>query len=216
MLTLAGAKASTRIRGTSATRPGAGRGTAVELGLDRLDLVLLRPELQGPAPLIPRLDRTPILPIGVAKMIVDRRVFRHELDRLLEILDRAGIVAQSVMRPPQAIDDIAVFGAQLDRLLDHLEAALQILAAVDPGVAQIIQDQWLVGLELEGTSEIVLRPFPLAGTFERNSPAVEQRPALGQACCLKALDRLVIGVDRFGKALLAAQQIAELHVGTGS
>jgi hypothetical protein len=43
----------------AARRPGGRHGSAVELGLDRLDLLVLRPELQGPFPLIARLYRPP-------------------------------------------------------------------------------------------------------------------------------------------------------------
>src|SRR5437899_616863 len=201
--------------GSAAAGPGRRRETLVELGLDRLDLILLRPELQGSPPLKARLGGTPALPIGVAEMVVDRRILGHELDRLFEILNRARVIAEPVMRPAQAVDDVAVLGPQLDGLLDHFEATLQILAAVDPGVAEIIEHQRLLRLELERMQEVGLGRLPLARALERDTPAVEQRPALRHARRLKAPDRLVIGTDRFDKALLAAQKIAELHLRTG-
>src|SRR5439155_15280313 len=86
---------------------------AFELLFDRLDLVLLRPELKRPPPLVAGLIHPAALPIGVAQMIVDRGVRRHQLDRLFELLDGAGIIAHSVVRPAEAVDDVAILGAQL-------------------------------------------------------------------------------------------------------
>src|SRR5690242_366400 len=99
-------------RSAAARRPGSGQRAAVEFGLDRLDLVVLRPELQGAPPLITGLDRSPALPVGVPEMVVDRRILRHQLDRLFQILNRARIVAEAVMRPAEAVDDVTVFGPQ--------------------------------------------------------------------------------------------------------
>ncbi len=117
------------------------------------------------------------------------------------------------MRPAEAVDDVAVLGPQLDRLLDHLEAAFEILAAVDPRIAEIIEHHRLVGLQLERVQEIALGALPLARAFERDAAVVKQRPALGQAGCGGAADRLVISRHRFGKPLLAAQDVAELDLG---
>src|SRR6516165_7909122 len=117
------------------------------------------------------------------------------------------------MRPPQAVDDVTVLGPQLYRFLDHLQTALQILALVDPGISEIVEHQRLFGLEFEGMQEVSLRQLPLTGAFERDTATVVQRPALRHASRLEAPDRLVIGFDRFAKALLTAQQIAELHLG---
>src|SRR5207248_1826188 len=76
---------------------------------------------QCPLPLIARFRQAAALPIGVTQMVVDRRILRHQLDRFFELFDRPGIIAHPVMRPAQAVDDVAVIGAQLDRLFDHLQ-----------------------------------------------------------------------------------------------
>src|SRR5882724_10750486 len=110
------------------------------------------------------------------------------------------------MGPTQAVDDITVLGSQLDGLLDHLEAAVQIFAPINPGIAEIVENQRLIGLEFERMQKIGLRRLPLARPLERDAPAVEQRPALRYAGGREAAHRLVIGLDRLGKALLAAQQ----------
>src|SRR6202790_1402930 len=122
--------------GSAAARRRGGKLEALfELCFDRFDLVLLRPELQGAAPLETRFDEPAGLPIGVAQMVVDRRVLRHQLGRLFEVLNRAGIIPHPVMRPAEAVDDVAVLGPQLDSLLDHLEPLFEVLAAIDPGIA---------------------------------------------------------------------------------
>src|SRR5215472_2173905 len=108
----------------AASGPRRRHAAAVELGLDWFDLVLLRPELQRPTPLIACLHRTAALPIGIAQMIVDCRVFGYQLDRLFEVLHCARVIAEPVMRPAQAIDNVAILGPQLYRLLDHFEATI--------------------------------------------------------------------------------------------
>src|SRR6202023_435050 len=107
-----------------------------EFGLDRLDLICFRSELQRPTPLKPGLGRTPALPIGVAQMVVDRRVLGHQLDRLFEILYGARIIAEPIMGPTQAVDDIAVLRSQLDGLLVLLWAAVLIFAPINPRLAE--------------------------------------------------------------------------------
>src|SRR5205085_1311891 len=99
---------------------------AFELLFDRLDLVLLRAELQGAPPLVAGLGEPAALPEGITQMVVDRRVLRHQLDRLFEVLHRAVIVAHAVMRPAQAVDDVAVLRPQLDRMGDY-DGAVQYL-----------------------------------------------------------------------------------------
>ncbi len=61
--------------------------------------------------------------------------------------------------------------------------------------------------------KVGLRRLPLTRPLERDAPAVEQRPALRYAGSREAAHPFVIGLDRLGKALLGAQQIAELHGG---
>src|SRR5262249_42896232 len=83
------------------------------------------------------------------------------------------------------------------------------------GIAEIIEHERLIWLELKGVEEIGFGALPLARSLERNAAAIEQGPALRQVCGLKTPDGLVIRFDRFGKPLLATQEIAELHFGAG-
>ena len=48
-------------------------------------------------------------------MIVDRRVFRLELDRALELLGRFLVVAEPEIGPAERVDDVAVIGTLLRR-----------------------------------------------------------------------------------------------------
>src|SRR3954470_22403815 len=146
---------------TTPGRRGGGVEPVLDLGLDRLDLVFLRSELQRPAPLIARFDKPPDAPVRIAEMVVDRRVLRHQLDRLFELFDRRLVVAHPEMRPAQAIDDVAVIGTQLDRLVDHLHALIQVLAAVDPRIAEIIEHHRLIWFELQRLLQIGLGLLPL-------------------------------------------------------
>ena len=114
-------------------------------------------------------------------MVVDRRVLRDQLDRLFELFDRRLVIAHPVMRPAQAVDDIAVIRAQLDRLLDHLHAAIEVLAAVDPRIAEIVQHHRLFRLELQRLPQIGLGLLPLPGALARDAAIVEQRPFVRQA-----------------------------------
>ncbi len=92
------------------------------------------------APLEARLEPPPNAPISVAQMIVDRRVVGFELDRMLEIIDRRLIIAEPVIGPAQAVNDKAVIRALLDRSIDQRQRLFQLLATVDPRIAEIIEN----------------------------------------------------------------------------
>ena len=77
------------------------------------------------------------------------------------------------MRPAQAVDDVAVGGAKIDRLLDHLEALIELLALIDPRIAEIIEDQRLVGFQLERVFEIGLGVAPFAGALVGDAAVVK-------------------------------------------
>src|SRR3954451_10284832 len=143
-LTLAGAS-SARAAGTSYSaavwllhRLGLGfRGrllgqTGFELFLDLDELIRLGLEIARVRPLETCLELAADLPIGIAEMIVDGGIFRLELDRVFEVLDRLLVVADAEIGPSERVDDVAVIGALLDRTLNHLHAVVEIDALVDP------------------------------------------------------------------------------------
>ena len=59
-------------------------------------------------------------PVGIAQMLGDDRVGGQKLHRALDVGHRLLIVAQLVIGPAEAVDDVAVIGLQLDGLLHHL------------------------------------------------------------------------------------------------
>ena len=134
-------------------------------------------------------------------MVVDRRILGHQLDRLFEIFDGARIIAEPVMRPAEAVDDVAVLGPQLHRLLDHLQTALQLFAPVDPRIAEIVEHQRLVGLELERMLEIGLGQVPLARALVGDAAAVIQRPVRRHAGRLRAA-----GSPRYRRSAASAKR----------
>src|SRR5262249_48025141 len=116
----------------------------LELLLYLLEIVRLGLEVAGMRPLEGRLQRTADPPIGVAQVIVDRRILRLELDGALELLDRLVVIGEPVERPAERIDDVAVIGALIDRLADHPHAVVDVDALVDPRIAEIVEDLRLI------------------------------------------------------------------------
>src|SRR5262245_41170327 len=84
-------------------------------------------------------------PIRIAEMIVDRWIFRLELNRTLELFGRFLVIAESVVGPAERVDDVAVVRALLDSLFDHLHAFVQLDALVNPRITKVVEDVWLVG-----------------------------------------------------------------------
>ena len=54
-------------------------------------------------------------PIGVAEVVVDRRILGLELDRAFKLLDRLFVIADAEIGPAQRVDDVAVVRALLPR-----------------------------------------------------------------------------------------------------
>ena len=80
------------------------------------------------------------------------------------------------MCPPQAVDDIAVVWPLLDGGFDHLHRAFQMDPLVDPRVAEIVQDQRLVGHQLQRLEKIRFGLLPLFGPLMRDPARIQQRP----------------------------------------
>ena len=67
-------------------------------------------------------------------------------------------------------------GPQLDRAVQHRLRAVEVLALVDPAVAEIVEDERLLRLELERLQEVGLGRGPALGPLERDAAGVEQAP----------------------------------------
>ena len=104
----------------------------------------------------------PILPVGVAEVIVDGRILGLELDRALEVLHRLVVVAEPEIGPAERVDDVAVIRPLLDGAADHPHALVEIDALIDPRIAEIVQHVRLVGIELERLLQVGSRPSPTA------------------------------------------------------
>src|SRR5688572_21293891 len=87
--------------------------TLRELALDLLDVLGLGLERQRLLPLVARLLEPLHAPQRIAEVIVEDRILRLQLHRALEILHRLAVVAEPVVRPPKAVDDIAVVRLEL-------------------------------------------------------------------------------------------------------
>ena len=109
---------------------------------------LVRLEREALLPLIFRLELPPDAPIGIAQMVVDDRIVGPELDGALEMLHRGFDVAEAVRGPAETVDVIAVIGLELYRLADAVHRRLEVLALIDPGVAEIIEHRRFVRRKL--------------------------------------------------------------------
>src|SRR5258708_38829767 len=98
----------------------------VELGSDRLRVGRLGTELQGTAPLIARLGDPAGLPVRIAEMIVDRRIFGTQLGGMLEIVARLGEIGEAVGPPAAAGDDGAVIRAPLHPAPPHAQRPREV------------------------------------------------------------------------------------------
>ena len=153
-------------------------------------------------------QRAPDAPVSIAEMIVDGRVGRLEFDRAVELLHRLLVIAEPVIGPSERVHDIAVVRALLDRALDHAHAFVEVLALVDPRIAEIVQHVRLVGIKLQRLLEIGLSLVPLLRALEADAAKIQHRPVgaleLGDGC-----DGLAIGFGAFGVLLALAQDAAQ-------
>ena len=113
--------------------------SGAELLDDLLQLLRLGLEVARMRPLERRLERAPDLPVGIAEMVVDGRIFGLELDRALEVLHRLVVFVDAVVRPAERIHDVAVVRPLLDGAADHPHALVEIDALIDPRIAEIVE-----------------------------------------------------------------------------
>ena len=155
-----------------------GRQALFDLLLDLRHRIGLRLQPERAFPLEAGLGAAADAPVDVAEMVVDRRILRPELDRLLHVTQRLLEIAQPEVHPSQAVDDVAVARAKLDRALDHRQRLVEVEPLVCPGVSQIVEHARLLGLELQCLQQIGLGPCPATGTLEHDRTREEQRPVL--------------------------------------
>src|SRR6185437_13373055 len=183
--------------------------TVFELALDLLDFALIGLELQRAVPLEARFEPAAAAPIGIAQMIVDRRVFRNHLDRTLQLLDRLAVIAETEIRPPETVDDVAVRRPQRDRAFDHLQPLVKMRSLIDPGIAEIVEHERLLRLERQRLTKIGFGAGPLMRALQRDAAAVIETP-VARAVLADARQRVIIGDHRLAEAVVTAENVAEL------
>src|SRR5262249_31082619 len=98
-----------------------------------------RVELEGPFPRADRFLLEPVLGEGIAQVIVDDRVgLAGLLDRASQLLESLGIAPLLVVRPAQAVDEVAVVGLELERLADELQRLVEVLALLHVHLTHVV------------------------------------------------------------------------------
>ena len=90
-------------------------------------------------------------------MLEDGGVLGHQPRRFLEMVARLAQAAEAEVDPTQRVDVGAVVGLERDRALDELERLLQLLAAIGPHVAEVVERSAVLGIDRERALERVLR-----------------------------------------------------------
>src|SRR5262249_62137554 len=129
-------------------------------------------------------------------------------DRAVKLLGRLFVISKPEMRPAERIDDVAIVGTLLDRLLDHPHPLVEVDALIDPGIPEIVQNVRLVRIKLERLLEIGLGLVPLLGALVADAAEVEYGPvrALRRR---NLLDRAAVGIGAIGILLALALDTTE-------
>src|SRR3989454_2309234 len=113
-----------------------------------------RVELQGLLPRGERLGLESVLQIGVAEVLVDHRVgFLRLVDGALELLQGLGVATLLVVRPAEAVDEVAVVGLDRERLVDELDRLVEVLPALGVHVADVVVRLGVLGIERDHLPE---------------------------------------------------------------
>src|SRR5262245_53029258 len=113
----------------------------------------------------------------------------------------AGPISEAVIGPAKAVDVIAVVGLKLHRLADVVHRRLEVLALIDPGVAEVVEHWRLVGRKLQRLLQVRLRLRPILQTLVAHAARIVKRPILlGRLA--DEVDRATIVVASLGVALM--------------
>ncbi len=86
-------------------------------------------------------------------MVEDDRIFLGEADRALELVERFRVPPLLVVRPAQAVDEVAVLGIQIEGALDELHRLGEVLAAFRVHVADEVVRLGVLRIEDEYAPE---------------------------------------------------------------
>ena len=171
-------------------------------------VVRIGAEVARVVPLELRLQLAADTPVGVAEVIVDHRVRRLEVDGLFQLVDRFVVAAEAIISPAQTVHDIAVAALQIDRPTQHAEGLVEIDALVDPGIAEVIQHQGLIRVELQRLLEIVFGARPILAAFIGDAAIIIQQPLVFLRLLLQG-QRARIGRGGFREKLARALKIGQ-------
>src|SRR5437667_208000 len=185
------------------------RALAARRRLQRVDLALQALDLRGflrPRERVlaetERVARLARALIRVPQVLGDGWVVARQLDRALELLDGAPVVAALVVDPAEAVDVEAVVGLDLERAADEPLRLLELNAHLGVGVAEVVERGRVLGVELHGPLHLLdgarLVLGLVVGRAQREAVAVVVRVALDHA--LEERDRrleiLALAVER--------------------
>src|SRR5262245_6718417 len=181
---------------------------ALQLALDLVGILGLGLERQGLLPLEARFPLAANPPEGVTQMVVEHRILRAQLNGPLEMLDRLLVVAQSIVRPAEAVDDIAVVALLAYRFLDQRHPLFEIATLIDPGVAEIVEGQRLVRAQLQGALQVGFGQRSFLDALIAGAAGIEKRPMLLFGLIDQRNGTAVV-LDRLGVALVAPHDPAQ-------
>src|SRR5256885_1413306 len=119
-----------------------------------LDPVGGRIELQSLLPRGERIVVEPVLHERVTQVLVDHgiRLFGAR-DGPLELAQSLGVLPLLVVRPAEAVDEVAVVGLEVEGLADQLDRFLQVLTALGVHVADVVVGLCVLGIERDHAPE---------------------------------------------------------------
>src|SRR5438128_493348 len=113
-----------------------------------------RVELQGLLPRGERLGLEAVFQISVAEVIVDHGVgLLRLLNGALELLQGLEITPLLVVRPTEAVDEVAVLRLDRERLVDELDRFVEVLPPLGVHVADVVVRLGVLGVERDHLPE---------------------------------------------------------------
>src|SRR5262245_11987047 len=94
-----------------------------------------------------------VLGVGVTQVLEDHGVFLGLLDGALQLPERFDIAPLLVIGPAEAVDEIAIFGFEVDGLADELNGLVEVLATLGVHVPDVVVSLGVLGIEADHAAE---------------------------------------------------------------
>src|SRR5258705_8663349 len=125
-----------------------------------------------------------VLHVGVGQVVEDLRVVLGPLGGALELPEGLRVLALLVVGPAEAVDEVAVVGVELERLLDELHRFGEVLPPLGVHVADVVVGLRVLGIERDYAAEggdgvvepLLLLPHHAELEVEILAPVVELQP----------------------------------------